>query len=93
MEKRRYIAGAIVDETKDEEMIERMKKEEYQLFRLPAAVNSVYTTFPFSSVFSLFIATKRVPARLAEFLEVENEKAMSVDLSHTSPFDLFRTTN
>ncbi len=60
----------IVDETKDQEMIERMKTDDYQVFKLPKAVQSVYTTFPFSSVFSVSIATMRVPSRLKEFIEV-----------------------
>jgi hypothetical protein len=47
-----------------------MKAEGYKLFRLPEAVQSVYTTFPFDSVFSWSIATMRVPARLGNFIEV-----------------------
>lgn len=69
VDKRRYIAGVIVDETEDAEMIEQMKKDDYEIFKLPKSVNSVCTTFPFSSVFSLSIATWRVPSRLGEFLE------------------------
>jgi hypothetical protein len=60
----------IVDEKKDQEIIERMKTDDYKIFRLPKAVQSVYTTFPFSSVFSLPIATMRVPSRLGSFLQV-----------------------
>jgi hypothetical protein len=62
--------GVIVDETKDQEMIERMKTDDYQVFKLPKAVQSVYTTFPFSSVFSVSIAAMRVPSKFAEFIQV-----------------------
>lgn len=51
-------------------MIERMKTEDYKIFKLPKSVQSVYTTFPFSSVFSVSIATMRVPSRLADFIQV-----------------------
>ena len=61
----------IVDESKDQEIISRMKNDDYKVFRLPKAVQSVYATFPFSSVFSLPIATMRVPSRLADFIQVD----------------------
>jgi hypothetical protein len=64
------MVGVIVDEAKDQDIIERMKTDDYQVFKLPKAVQSVYTTFPFSSVFSVSIATMRVPSRLREFIEV-----------------------
>jgi hypothetical protein len=64
------MVGVIVDEAKDQDIIERMKTDDYQVFKLPKAVQSVYTTFPFSSVFSVSIATMRVPSRLKEFIEV-----------------------
>jgi hypothetical protein len=64
------MVGVILDESKDQEIIERMKTEDYQIFKLPKAVQSVYTTFPFSSVFSVSIATMRVPSRLADFIQV-----------------------
>ncbi len=64
------MVGVIVDETKDQEIIEQMKTDDYQVFKLPKAVQSVYTTFPFSSVFSVSIATMRVPSRLTEFIQV-----------------------
>ncbi|CAF0952967.1 unnamed protein product [Adineta steineri] len=69
VEQRRSIVGVIVDETKDQEMIERMKKDDYKIFKLPKSVQSVYTTFPFNSVFSVSIASMRVPSRLANFIE------------------------
>jgi hypothetical protein len=64
------MVGVIVDETKDQEIIERMKADDYKVFKLPKSVQSVYTTFPFNSVFSLSIATMRVPSRLADFIQV-----------------------
>lgn len=64
------MGGVIVDESKDQEIIERMKTDDYKIFRLPKAVQSVYTTFPFNSVFSLPIAMMRVPSRLGNFLQV-----------------------
>jgi hypothetical protein len=60
----------IVDETKDDDIIQRMKADDYKVFKLPEAVQSVYTKFPFSSVFSVSIATMRVPPRLADFVQV-----------------------
>jgi len=66
------MVGIIVDEAKDQDIIERMKTDDYQVFKLPKAVQSVYTTFPFSSVFSVSIATMRVPSRLREFIEVNH---------------------
>ena len=62
----------IVDTSKDQEIIERMKQENYKFFELPKSVQSVWTTFPFASVFSLTIATMRVPRRLSEFTRVTN---------------------
>jgi len=70
VEQRRFIVGVIVDETKDQEIIERMKTDDYQIFKLPKSVQSVYTTFPFSSVFSVSIANMRVPSYLTEFIQV-----------------------
>ena len=64
------MVGVIVDETKDQEMIERMKADDYKVFKLPKAVQSVYTTFPFTSVFSVSIANMRVPSRLKDFIQV-----------------------
>lgn len=60
----------IVDETKDEEMIKRMTDDDYKIFKLPKSVQSIYTTFPFNSVFSVSIANMRVPSRLADFIQV-----------------------
>jgi len=71
IEQRRFIVGAIVDEKKDAEIIEKMKIEDYKLFQLPKAVQSVYTTFPFTSVFSVPIANMKVPSRMREFTKVE----------------------
>lgn len=70
MEERRYIVGVIVDEKEDQAMIEQMKTDDYKMFKFPKAVQSVYTTFPFTSVFSVSIAAMRVPSRLAEFIKV-----------------------
>lgn len=64
------MVGMIVDEKKDQAIIERMKTEDYKMFKFPKAVQSVYTTFPFASVFSVSIAAMRVPSRLAEFIKV-----------------------
>ncbi|CAF2740696.1 unnamed protein product [Rotaria sp. Silwood2] len=69
VEQRRFIVGIIVDETKDEKIIERMKSDDYKIFKLPKSVQSVYTTFPFNSVFSVSIASSRVPSRLAYFIQ------------------------
>lgn len=49
-----------------------MKIDDYQIFKLPKSVQSVYTTFPFSSVFSVSIATMRVPSRLTDFIQVNS---------------------
>jgi hypothetical protein len=49
-----------------------MEADDYKVFKLPKSVQSVYTTFPFSSVFSVSIATMRVPSRLADFIQVYN---------------------
>ena len=59
-----------MNEKEDQAIIERMKTDDYQMFKLPKAVQSVYTTFPFTSVFSVSIAAMRVPSRLAEFIKV-----------------------
>ncbi|CAF3596283.1 unnamed protein product [Rotaria socialis] len=69
VEERRFIVGVIVDETKDAEMIKRMEADDYKIFKLPKSVQSVYTTFPFSSVFSVSIANMRVPSRLEGFIQ------------------------
>lgn len=63
-------------------MIEQMKKDDYEVFKLPKSVNSVCTTFPFSSVFSLSIATWRVPSRLGEFLQVEKSTRTYFKIVH-----------
>jgi hypothetical protein len=47
-----------------------MKNDDYKIFKLPKSVQSVYTTFPFNSVFSVSIATMRVPSRLEDFIQV-----------------------
>ncbi|CAF1258914.1 unnamed protein product [Adineta ricciae] len=75
VEERRSMVGVIVDETKDEEMIERMKADDYKAFKLPKAVQSVYTTFPFTSVFSVSIANMRVPSRLKDFIQTNKLNA------------------
>ncbi|UJR31541.1 hypothetical protein I4U23_019029 [Adineta vaga] len=69
IEQRRSMIGVIVDENKDKEMIERMKKDDYKVFKLPKAVQSVYTTFPFTSVFSVSIANMRVPSRIKDCIQ------------------------
>ena len=50
-----------------------MKADDYKTFKLPKSVQSIYTTFPFSSVFSVSIATMRVPSRLKDFIQVFNQ--------------------
>jgi len=75
IEQRRFIVGAIVDEKKDAEIIEKMKIEDYKLFQLPKAVQSVYTTFPFTSVFSVPIANMKVPSRMREFTKINKLNA------------------
>ena len=81
------MGGVIVDESKDQEIIERMKTDDYKIFRLPKAVQSVYTTFPFNSVFSLPIAMMRVPSRLGNFLQVSFNRDHRVERNSSSLLD------
>jgi hypothetical protein len=81
------MVGVIVDESKDQEIIERMKIDDYKLFKLPKAVQSVYTTFPFSSVFSVSIAAMRVPSRVIDFIQVTTRVYQSIDFILVSILD------
>ena len=70
VDERRYAVGMIVDEIKDRELIERMQKDNYKIFKLPQSVQSIYTTFPFINVLSIFIAITRVYYRLTSYIQV-----------------------
>ncbi|CAF3693093.1 unnamed protein product [Rotaria sp. Silwood1] len=69
VEKRRFVVGAIVDEVKDRELIKQMQKNNYKIFKLPQPVQSIYTTFPFKNLLSIFIAIMRVPYRLGDYIQ------------------------
>ena len=47
-----------------------MKSDDYKVFKLQKFVQSVYTVFPFDSVFSVSIANMKIPSHLVEFIQV-----------------------
>jgi len=65
----------IVDEIKDRELIERMQKDNYKIFKLPKPDRSIYTTFPFINDLSVFIAIMRVPYRLGDYIRANKLEA------------------
>ncbi|CAF1514731.1 unnamed protein product [Rotaria sordida] len=69
VEKRRFAVGAIVDEINDRELIKQMQKNNYKIFKLPQPNRSIYTTFPFKNLLSIFIAIMRVPYRLGDYIQ------------------------
>ncbi|CAF1413832.1 unnamed protein product, partial [Rotaria magnacalcarata] len=69
------VFGAIVDEIKDRELIKQMEKNNYKVFKLPAFDRSVYTTFPFQNILSIFIAAMKVPYRLGDYIQAKKIEA------------------
>ena len=47
-----------------------MEKNNYKIFKLPQFDRSVYTTFPFKNILSIFIAVMKVPYRLGDYIQV-----------------------
>ncbi|CAF4217471.1 unnamed protein product [Rotaria magnacalcarata] len=75
VEKRRFAVGAIVDEIKDRELVEQMDKNNYKIFKLPEFDRSVYTTFSFKNILSIFIAVMKVPYRLGDYIQAKKIEA------------------
>ncbi|XP_077986096.1 testis-expressed protein 264-like [Glandiceps talaboti] len=68
----RYVVGCILaegDKKQSKEMEEKMKSNNFKITTLPQIDHAVSTTFPFLSVFSIYIALYRVYPALADFIK------------------------
>ncbi|XP_070557661.1 testis-expressed protein 264 homolog [Ptychodera flava] len=70
----RYIVGCILaegDETPDKELEEKMKSEGFKTAKFPKIDHCVKTTFPYTSVVSIYISVFRVYPRLREYVKTQ----------------------
>lgn len=49
-----------------------MQKDNYKIFKLPPMSQSIYTTFPFTSDFSILIAIMKVPYQIGDYIRVSS---------------------